>query len=181
VGARIAAARARALVRQTLGGERAGELEAGRCGAELGKDHRVRGPPLEVARDTRDALPAAGTDVPGNDAHRRAQRDLRSDVSRRSSAAFVSVHMFFSRSPCPVSTVIARSTGPATAMQAWPAASPYRLPVGPLAPVSANPHVVPRSSRIICAFTSAYPSVLDRIPLTESSGTRSRARRATWA
>jgi hypothetical protein len=45
-------------------------------------------------------------------------------VSSRSSAALAKVHILASRSVCPVSTVMARSTGPVTAIQAWPAASP---------------------------------------------------------
>ena len=38
--------------------------------------------------------------------------------------ARANAHMFFSRSGSPVSSVSARSTGPVTAMQAWPALSP---------------------------------------------------------
>jgi hypothetical protein len=45
-------------------------------------------------------------------------------TSSKSSAALANVHMFASRSALPVSTVIARSIGPVTAIQAWPAASP---------------------------------------------------------
>ncbi len=45
-------------------------------------------------------------------------------ASSRSSAAFAKVHMLASRSALPVSTVMVRSTGPVTAMQACPAASP---------------------------------------------------------
>ena len=42
----------------------------------------------------------------------------------RSSAAAVKTSMLAKRSALPVSSVIARSTGPATAMQLWPEASP---------------------------------------------------------
>ena len=45
-------------------------------------------------------------------------------ASRRSSAALVKVHMLAPRSVSPVSRVNTRSTGPATAKQAWPAESP---------------------------------------------------------
>lgn len=55
---------------------------------------------------------------------RLAPREARSDVSSSSSAAVANAHMFFSRPPCRVSSVIARSTGPATARHAWPGASP---------------------------------------------------------
>ena len=48
----------------------------------------------------------------------------RMHVSSKSSAALVNVHILASRSACPVSTVMVRSTGPVTAIQAWPAASP---------------------------------------------------------
>jgi 3-dehydroquinate dehydratase len=61
--------------------------------------------------------------------HRRAGRSYFfwlsfMQASRRSSAALVKVHIFPSRSDLPVSTVMARSTGPVTAIQACPAASP---------------------------------------------------------
>jgi hypothetical protein len=45
-------------------------------------------------------------------------------VSSKSSAALAKVHILASRSAFPVSTVMVRSTGPVTAIQAWPAASP---------------------------------------------------------
>ena len=44
--------------------------------------------------------------------------------SSRSSALLANTHMFPSRSESPVSTVMTRSTGPTTAMQACPAESP---------------------------------------------------------
>jgi len=45
-------------------------------------------------------------------------------ASSSSNAALANIHMFASRSATLVSTVRVRSTGPATAIQAWPAASP---------------------------------------------------------
>src|SRR5262249_18757270 len=52
-----------------------------------------------------------------------AQDDAKQESSN-SIAAFAKRHMLASRSGWPVSIVMTRSTGPATAMHAWPAASP---------------------------------------------------------
>src|ERR1700694_96930 len=75
------------------------------------------------------------------------QPDLRRHVSNSWIALRAKSHMFASRSALPVSTVITASTGPETAMQAGPAGSPYRLPLGPVAPVSLKPQVAPRLAR----------------------------------
>ncbi len=73
----------------------------------------------------------------------RSGRDQRLRQSMSScSAASENAHMLSTRSLRCVSSVMDRCTGPSTAMQLWPAASPYGLPVGPVAPVSAIPQVV---------------------------------------
>src|SRR3989475_636771 len=115
------AIRRRALMHEADGGEGARERPARRRRTELAQRHRVRRPALELASDALDAHPAAGADVPEDDSHVRAPVDaygLPSDASRSSSAALANAHMFVSRSPRRVSRVMARSTGPATAMHA---------------------------------------------------------------
>src|SRR5258707_10848735 len=59
--------------------------------------------------------------------------------SKKFSAVEANTCMLASRSLLPVSSVIARGSRPATAMQLWPAAPPKRLPGGPGAPVSHQP------------------------------------------
>ena len=51
-------------------------------------------------------------------------RNYSNAASNTSSARFENVRMFTTRSGSPVSTVMACDTGPASAMQVWPAASP---------------------------------------------------------
>jgi len=63
--------------------------------------------------------------------------------------------MLSTRSGLPVSTVIARSTRPRTAMQECPGLWPYRLPVGPAVPVSPNDQVVSSRSLILRANSIA--------------------------
>ena len=55
---------------------------------------------------------------------RKTQRVAAMQSASSLRAARVNSHMFATRSGLPVSTVMTRSTGPATAMHAWPAASP---------------------------------------------------------
>src|SRR5580704_7182185 len=75
--------------------------------------------------------------------------------NRKSSAVAANTCMLASRSALPVSSVIAADSGPANPMQLWPAASPERLPVGPVAPVSDRPQSVEKRSRIWLASNFA--------------------------
>ena len=68
--------------------------------------------------------------------------------------------IFATRSSLPVSSVMARENpGPVNAMQVWPDLSPYRLPVGPVAPVSPSPQFALNRSRTVLARSNAYGSV----------------------
>src|SRR4029453_5705909 len=58
-------------------------------------------------------------------------------------AALANIPILASRFATLVSIVRVRSTGPATAMQAWPASSPKGLARGALPPVSPRPQVAP--------------------------------------
>src|SRR5262245_39241582 len=74
--------------------------------------------------------------------------------------------------------VIALSIGPAIAIQLCPGGSPYRLPVGPLAPISEMLQVVEKRSLAARARIKAACSVTDFIPAKAESGTSRKAFRA---
>ena len=103
------------------------------------------------------------------------------DRTSKSRAVWVKVHMFASRSGLPVSKVSVSSTGPTTAKQAWPAASPVAV-AGRSG--CAGSHSAPRWSRNAPApdgqAAAHIPSVLARIPSSASSGMASSDRRASW-
>ena len=86
---------------------------------------------------------------PANRGSRHRLRRPQALFQQFASARSAKAHMFASRSGLPVSSVTARSTAPDTAKQACPASSPYRFPVGPLAPVSAMPQSAPIFSRTV--------------------------------
>src|SRR5258708_36018708 len=68
--------------------------------------------------------------------------------SSKFSAVLANICMLASRSLLPVSSVITCDCGPATAMQLLPAASPQRLPVGAVAPVSDRPQSVEKRCQV---------------------------------
>jgi hypothetical protein len=89
--------------------------------------------------DDTSAIPGGMTGAVGRGSHRgpcchrplppcrgnvRPSYEGRNALCRSSRATFAKAHMFASRSETRVSTVKTRSTGPATATHAWPAASP---------------------------------------------------------
>lgn len=78
-----------------------------------------------------------------------------SAAASSSSAAAAKARILAIRSGLAVSSVRSRVTGPAIAMQQCPAASPYRLPVGPVAPVSPRPQSAPSTVRARSASSAA--------------------------
>src|SRR5262249_45013752 len=89
--------------------------------------------------------------------------------------AAANARMLAIRSALPVSTVIARSTGPAIARQLCPAASPYRLPLGP-APRRLRP--APRLPRIASVRRAPAPSRAVHAADTAEGGGRDVQQRA---
>ena len=74
--------------------------------------------------------------------------------ARSSKARSAKARMLATRSSLPVSSVMTFETpGPVTEMQVWPDLSPYRLPAGPVAPVSPSPQVA--LSRVLTVLASS--------------------------
>ena len=90
---------------------------------------------------------------------------LRNALSKSARVCSANSRMFVSRSVRSVSSVSASSPGPGpeTAMQVWPASSPYRFPVGPAALSRNLTQLNGRPRRLVtppswCAPRSPHPS-----------------------
>src|SRR5581483_11086517 len=110
-----------------------------------------------------DASPQAGAQAD------RINYEPVSVFSSRFNAARAKDSMLAARSDVPVRMTSARSTSPAIATHEVPAGSPYRLPVGPAAPISAIAHDEPRRLRTARASSSAVASVRPRIAAKSAS------------
>ena len=91
-----------------------------------------------------------------------------------SSALCANAPILATRSALPVWIMSPRSVGPATAMQLVPGGSPYRLLVGPAAPISEIAHVVAKRCCAPRAITNANCSVSPRNPAKSSASNFSR-------